>query len=103
MQHVFDADVGVLRLDRTPTVRVGRDVGAAHEAEVLLLIADRHLEPGRDRAVGATAGRAGVEDAAVPQVRCEMRGGRGIKLNGLRHCCNTYVTCRPRKMSSRIC
>ena len=28
-------------------------------------------------------------------------GGRRIILNGLRHCCNTYVTCRPRSMLSR--
>jgi hypothetical protein len=28
-------------------------------------------------------------------------GGRRVILNGLRHCCNTYVTCRPRSMLSR--
>jgi predicted metal-dependent RNase len=65
-QHVLDAGVQVLSLDRTPTVREGRDVGAAHEAEVLLLIVDRHLEHGRDRAVGATAGRVGVEENCNP-------------------------------------
>jgi hypothetical protein len=28
-------------------------------------------------------------------------GGKKNYINGLRHCCNTYVTCRPRNLLSR--
>jgi hypothetical protein len=64
---------------------------------------------GWDWTAGASAGRPMVEAAIAHAAERPdevfawglTSGGKKSYINGLRHCCNTYVTCRPRSLLSR--
>jgi len=44
-----------------------------------------------------------LDNKRIGEVTDQDNKGKGKKnyINGLRHCCNTYVTCRPRNLLSR--